>query len=170
MGGIVASAAQLDYRGRVRPLSLLLALVAGCASAPPPPAPTRPIEHINLVEPWPYPFSSAVRAGNLVYLSGQIGTRIENGGPKLVEGGVEAETRQALDNIKDTLAKAGTSLDNVVSCMVMMADMNEWPAMNKVYASYFPGPKPARSAWGATALALGARLEISCIAAMPPRK
>jgi 2-iminobutanoate/2-iminopropanoate deaminase len=124
------------------------------------------MEHINMSENWPYPFSSAVRVGNMLYLSGQMGTRIDSGAttPSLVPGGIEAETRQALDNIKAILEKSGSSLDRVVKCMVMMADMSEWPKMNVIYASYFPGPKPARSAWGANGLALGGRVEITCIA------
>ena len=125
------------------------------------------VEHINLTENWPYPFSSATRVGDVLYLSGQIGTETVNGTPKLVTGGVEAETRQALENIKAVLAKGGSSIEHVVSCMVMMAGMAEWPAMNKVYATYFPGPKPARSAWGATSLALGSRVEITCTAIVP---
>jgi 2-iminobutanoate/2-iminopropanoate deaminase len=139
--------------------SVLLALVVGCA------APKAPIEHINLTPTSPLPFSSAVRAGDLLFLSGQIGTAMEEGTPKLVAGGIDAETRQTLENIKAVLEKSGSSLDHVVSCTVMMADMAEWPAMNKVYATYFPGPKPARAAFGATGLALGARVEIACIAA-----
>jgi reactive intermediate/imine deaminase len=151
-----------------RPLPFLLAsALLGCGTeAPPPRQPAQPpaIEHVNMSETWPYPFSSAVRAGDTLYLSGQIGTRDEGGTPKLVPGGIEAETRQTLENIKAVLAKSGSSLDRVVQCSVMMADMAEWPAMNKVYASFFPGPKPARSAWGATALALNARVEITCLA------
>jgi len=130
------------------------------ASAPPPP------EFINLIEPWPFPFSSAVRAGNLLFISGQIGTRLENGAPVLVPGGLDAEARQTLDNIKAIVEKAGTSMDRVVKCSVMLADMSEWPRLNQIYASYFPGPKPARAAWGANGLALGARVEIDCIAAV----
>lgn len=117
-----------------------------------------------MVEPWPYPFSSAVRAGNLLFVSGQIGSEIVDGAPKLVSGGVEAETRQVMENIKATLAKGGSSLDRVVKCSVMMADMAEWPKMNVIYATYFPGKKPARAAWGANGLALGARVEIECTA------
>jgi enamine deaminase RidA (YjgF/YER057c/UK114 family) len=67
-----------------------------------------------------------------------------------------------MDNIRDVLEKSGSSLDRVVKCTVMMADMSEWNAMNGVYATYFPSHKPARSAFGATALALGARVEIEC--------
>jgi reactive intermediate/imine deaminase len=122
------------------------------------------IEHINLTEKASLPFSSAVRVGDLVFVSGQIGTSTEEGPRKLVPGGIEPETRQALENIKAVLAKSRSSLERVVSCNVMLADMSEWPAMNKVYVSSFPGPKPARAAWGASGLALGARVEISCIA------
>jgi len=114
----------------------------------------------------PYPFSPAVRAGEFLFLSGQIGARNENGTMKLVPGGVEAETRQTLDNIKEILTRNGSSLDRVVKCTVMIADMADWPRINTIYASYFPGPKPARSALGANGLALGARVEIECIAAV----
>lgn len=122
------------------------------------------IEFINLVEPWPYPFSSAVRVGNALVLSGQVGTRIENGAPVLVSGGIDAEARQTMENIKAIVERGGSSMDRVVKCMVMLADMSEWPRFNEIYASYFPGPKPARSAWGANGLALGARVEVTCIA------
>ena len=127
-------------------------------------APQAKPQFINMVEPWPYPFSSAVRVGNLLFLSGQIGSRVENGAPKLVAGGIEPEARQALDNIKAIVEKAGSSMDRVVKCSVMLADMAEWPKLNEIYATYFPGPKPARSAWGATGLALGARVEVECTA------
>jgi 2-iminobutanoate/2-iminopropanoate deaminase len=157
---------------RLRPLVpfALLSLLAACGGPPPappsPPAATRTpaLEHINLTADWPYPFSSAVRAGDLIFLSGQLGTKNESGGPKVVPGGIEAETRQALENIKEILDRSGSSMDHVLKCMVMLADMNEWPAMNKVYASYFPGPKPARTSWGVTGLALGGRVEMTCIA------
>ena len=121
-------------------------------------------EFINVTEPWPYPFSSAVRAGDYLFLSGQIGSEIVDGAPKLVAGGIEAETRQTMENIKTILTRAGSTLEKVVKCSVMIADMAEWPKMNAVYATYFPASKPARSAWGANGLALGARVEIECIA------
>ena len=121
-------------------------------------------EFINMTDPWPYPFSSAVKAGNFIFLSGQIGSVVENGAPVLVKGGIEPEARQALDNIKAIVTKAGSSMDRVVKCSVMLADMSEWPTFNTIYATYFPGKKPARSAWGATGLALGARVEVECIA------
>jgi len=146
---------------------LLTVAVAACTTQTVPNASTSvrtDMEHITMSDNWPYPFSSAVRVGNMLYLAGQMGTTIVNDAPKLVSGGIEAETRQALENIKAILAKAGSSMDHVVECKCMLADMADWPKMNPIYASYFPGPKPARSAWGANGLALGGRVEITCMA------
>ena len=146
---------------RPRTTVLLALACAACTHA----APAGPDpQFINMADPWPYPFSSAVRTGNLVFVSGQIGTRLESGAPVLVAGGIEPETRQTLDNIRAIVERAGTSMDRVVKCMVMLADMADWPRVNEIYATYFPGPKPARSAFGATGLALGARVEIECTA------
>lgn len=108
------------------------------------------------------PFSAAVRVGNMLYVSGQMGT-IE-GSRELAKGGIEAETRQTLANIRAILERHGSSLDRVVKCTVMMADMSEWPAMNEVYVQHFQMHLPARSAFGASALALGGRVEIECVA------
>jgi reactive intermediate/imine deaminase len=107
------------------------------------------------------PFSEAVRVRDMLYLSGQIG--IDNTG-KLVPGGIAAETRQTLENIQATLERHGSALDRVIKCLVMLADMHEWAEMNAVYVTYFPHHLPARSALGANGLALGARVEIECIA------
>jgi 2-iminobutanoate/2-iminopropanoate deaminase len=106
------------------------------------------------------PFSEAVRVGDMLYLSGQLGTL--PGTLDLGPGGVEAETRQIMANIERILEANGSRLDRVVKCTVMMADMAEWPRLNAVYVTYFPGPKPARSAFGAAGLALDARVEIEC--------
>ena len=108
------------------------------------------------------PFSSAVRVGNMLYLSGELGR--EPGTMKLVEGGIQAETRQTLENIKATLEAHGSSLGEVVKCTVFLADIAEWGAMNEVYITYFPVNPPARSALGTSGLALGARTEIECLA------
>ncbi len=108
------------------------------------------------------PFSEAVRVGNLLFLSGQIG--VIPGTLRLAEGGIAAETRQTLENIKTTLEANGSSLEQVVKCTVMLADISEWQAMNEVYVTFFPGPKPARSAFGTSGPALGARVEIECLA------
>ncbi len=107
------------------------------------------------------PFSSAVRVGNTLYLSGSLG--IIPGTMDLAEGGIQGETRQTLDNISRTLETFGSSMDKVVKCTVFLADMGEWGAMNEVYRTYFENP-PARSALGASGLALDARVEIECIA------
>ena len=109
------------------------------------------------------PFSAAVRAGGMLYLSGQMGV---DASVKLVPGGIEAETRKTMENIREVLERHGSSLDRVVKVTVMMADMAEWPAMNAIYVTYFPKHLPARSAFGASALALGGRVEIECIAAV----
>jgi reactive intermediate/imine deaminase len=96
----------------------------------------------------------------MLYLSGQIGTL--PGSMTLVEGGIQTETRQTMENIRAVLERYGSSLERVVKCTVMIADMSEWPALNEIYVEFFPGPKPARSALGANGLALGARVEIEC--------
>ena len=107
------------------------------------------------------PFSEAVRVGPMLYLSGAIG--IDAAG-SLVPGGIEAETHQALANIRSVLERHGSSMDRVVKCTAMLADMQEWAAMNRAYVEHFPANLPARSAFGTAGLALGARVEIECIA------
>ena len=110
------------------------------------------------------PFSDAVRVDNLLVLSGQLG--VDPTTFKLVEGGIEAETRQIFSNMQRILAVSGVSFDDLVKCTVMIADIAEWPLFNTLYMSYFPGHKPARSAFGANGLALGARVELECWAAL----
>jgi reactive intermediate/imine deaminase len=110
---------------------------------------------------WTLPLSAAVRAGKMLYLSEQIG--IDPAG-NLVAGGIAGETRQAMENIRLTLERCGSSLDRVVKVTVMLAAMAEWMIMNNVYVSYFPNHFPARSSLGTTGLVLGARVEIECIA------
>ncbi len=108
------------------------------------------------------PFSSAVRVGNMLYLSGQIGN--VPGTRQLADTGIAGQTRQALENIKGVLASAGSSLDRAVKCTVFLADIKDYAAMNTVYATYFPKDPPARSTVAGSGLALGARVEIECIA------
>lgn len=109
------------------------------------------------------PFTPAVQVGDIIYLAGQIGTSANAQGG-VVPGGIQAETRQTMLNIKDVLEKSGSSMEHVFKCTVFMADMQEWDAMNEVYTTFFPSHKPARSALGANGLALNARVEIECLA------
>jgi len=114
------------------------------------------------VAPANLPFSEAVRVENTVYLSGQIG--VLPGTLTLAKGGIEAETKQTMENIKITLEAHGLSMNNIVKCTVMMADMSKWSDFNKVYVTYFKDNYPARSAFGANGLAFNAEVEIECLA------
>ena len=137
-----------------------LAAFAATAIAETPPA----IEFLNSgkVTPTTLPFSEAVRVGNTLYLSGQIG--ILPGTLNLAAGGIQAEARQTLENIKTTLETHGYTMRDVVKCTVMLADIAEWATFNEVYKAYFAPPYPARSALGANGLAMGARVEVECLA------
>jgi 2-iminobutanoate/2-iminopropanoate deaminase len=109
------------------------------------------------------PFSSAVRVGDLLYLSGVIGNA--PGTLTLVDGGIGPQARAAMDNMGRVLAAAGLGFADVVKCTIMLADMGEWRAFNEVYVGYFtPGRLPARSAFGASGLALGAKVEVEALA------
>jgi reactive intermediate/imine deaminase len=127
------------------------------------------VEFLNSgkIVPANLPFSEAVRVGDTLYLSGQVG--IKPGTLELVPGGLAAESRQALENIKASLEASGYTLRDVVKCTVMLADIGEWAAFNEVYRSFFSAPYPARSAFGASGLAIGARVELECIAARGAR-
>src|SRR6185312_17158317 len=96
--------------------------------------PARDVEFFPLPPGIRLPFSEAVRVGNMLYLSGQMGTDASG---KLVPGGIEAETRQILANVRAVLERHGSSMERVVKCLVMLADMQEWPAMNAVYLQHF---------------------------------
>lgn len=108
------------------------------------------------------PFPDGVRVGDLVILSGQIGIR--PGTLELVPGGIAAESRQTFENLGLTLAAHGMSLGDIVRVQVMLADMSEWQLFNAVYLEFFPDAAPARSAFGANGLALGARVEVEAFA------
>ncbi|NVK85299.1 MAG: RidA family protein [Cytophagia bacterium] len=111
------------------------------------------------------PFSDAVRVDNMLYLSGVVG--MVPGKMELVPGGLEAEAKQVMENIKTVLEASGSSMENVVKVTVFIDDISLWSDFNKVYVEYFPGKKPARSALGAEGLALGAAVEVECIAVIP---
>jgi reactive intermediate/imine deaminase len=145
--------------------AMALGMLALVATAPAPAAPAgRPnVERIGsiVLNGKPLPFSNAVRAGDTVWLSGQIGLKPDGTLP----AGFEAQARQTMDNIGGVLKTAGLGWGDVVKCTVMLDNMSDWPAFNPIYASYFPDGKfPARSALGADGLALGALLEVECMA------
>jgi 2-iminobutanoate/2-iminopropanoate deaminase len=108
------------------------------------------------------PYSQAVQVADFVFTAGQIPLDPATG--QLVEGGIEAQTRQALTNLSAVLKAAGTSLSNVVKTTVFLADIGEFQAMNGVYAEFFGSAPPARSAVQVAALPLGARIEIEAVA------
>jgi 2-iminobutanoate/2-iminopropanoate deaminase len=108
------------------------------------------------------PFSSAVRVGNVLYLSGQIG--VLRGTRQLVDTGVVKQTQQTLENIKAVLVYAGSSMERVFKCTVFLANIRDFDAMNGVYATFFPKDPPARSTVAGSGLALGAKVEIECLA------
>lgn len=113
------------------------------------------------------PYSDAVRAGDLLFLSGTVGQA--PGTRQVVAGGTAAETRQALENIKKNLEAHGSSLDRVAKCTVMLVDIADFETMNQVYREYFPANKPVRTTFAVAGLPLGARVEIECIAVVGRR-
>lgn len=149
---------------RIAPLALaaVALALAGCASAPS----ATPVHYPS--SPATLPFSEAVRDGDLLFVSGQIGN--PPGKLELVPGGLRAEAAQALENIRAIVERHGSSMTQVVKCTVFLADMKEWGDFNEVYRKAFPGKLPARSALGANGLALGARVEVECIAHVPQEK
>jgi 2-iminobutanoate/2-iminopropanoate deaminase len=116
------------------------------------------------IETLQLPFSEAVRVEDTLYLSGQLGNT--PGTHKLIDGGISTETRQTLENISATLERHGSSLEQLVKCTIYLADINEWPQMNEVYKTFFTEHYPARSTVAGSGLALGARVEMECIAAL----
>jgi reactive intermediate/imine deaminase len=144
------------------PLLALLACASGCPQAAGPDVHFDRSPETAAAE---LPFSDAVRVGELLFVSGQLGIR--PGTTELVPGGIEAETRQCLENVRAILERNGSGLDRVVKCTAFLADMDEWARMNAAYRSYFPQALPARSALGVGGgLAFDARIELECIAAV----
>ena len=109
-----------------------------------------------------YPFSDATVVNGMIYLSGAIGTLPDG---SLISGGIAAETKQTMMNIKNRLEKMGGSMDDIFKCTCMLADIKDWPLMSQEYKKFFnPDKLPARSAFAGSGLALGAKLEIECMA------
>lgn len=121
-------------------------------------------EYLDSGEVFPdgLPLSEAVRVGDTLYLSGQVG--IVPGTMNLAPGGLGGETRQTMENIKTTLEAHGYSMNDLVKCLVMLADVSQWATFNEIYKTYFDERYPARSAFGANGLAIGAQVEVECIA------
>jgi len=125
------------------------------------------IEHYTMPEnrPMNLPFSEAVRAGNTIYLAGQIG--VPPGGKAVVPGGIEPESKQTLTNIGLVLSHFNLTFENVIRCQVMLADISDWPKFNAVYKTFVKAPYPARSAFAGSGLAFNAKVEVECIAVIP---
>src|SRR5262245_39468312 len=136
-------------------------IAQGQAQEPQKKSDSRPqVQYLTLDPNSTLPFSDAVRVGDWLILSGKVGT---DSSGTLVSGGIKAETKQTMENLKRVLEAYGASFDDVVKCTVMLADMKEWSEMNEIYRTYFKKNRlPARSALGANGLALGARVEIEC--------
>lgn len=118
--------------------------------------------HTDRVPPARVPLSQAIRAGEWVFVSGQLGNDPRTG--RLAEGGIGPETRQVLENLKSVLGAAGTSLDRVVKVTIYMADLDELMAMNAVFNEYFPTAPPARTTFECSRLVGQARVEIEATA------
>lgn len=144
--------------------SLLALLSAGCTASPD--FHPSPVFHPSPDEARrALPFSESVEAGGFLFLAGAIGTA--PGTFELVPGGIEAETRATMENLRLALERRGCTFADVVKASVFLVDMAEWPKFNEIYATYFDGRYPARSALGAAALARGARVEVEFIAKLP---
>lgn len=114
------------------------------------------------------PYSQAIRTENLIFTAGQIG--LDPATMEIVQGGVEAETRQALTNLKHVLESADSGLNFVVKTLVFLQDMNDFAKMNAVYSEFFPENHPARSTVQVAGLPKGALVEIECIALLSPTR
>jgi len=108
------------------------------------------------------PYSPAVEAGNMLFVSGQIALDPSTG--KLIEGGFEEQTRQTLSNLKAVIERAGYKLEDVVRCTVLLTDINNYTPMNRIYMEFFPSDPPARMAFAVRDLPMGALIEIDAIA------
>jgi 2-iminobutanoate/2-iminopropanoate deaminase len=143
-------------------ISFLVALCASPLAAQLPQGAASTKQVFNAPNARPGVLSAAVKVGDILYVSGQLGT---NAGA-LAEGGIQGQTRQALENVKSALALAGGTMEDVAKCTVFLADVKDFQAMNQVYREFFPTNPPARSTVAVAGLVLaGAVVEIECIAA-----
>ena len=134
--------------------------------ARPAPAAVSPVEIATTAAPEAIgPYSQAVRVGSTLYLSGQIGLDPETG--QLVEGGIEAETRQVMENLRAVLEAAGSDFGHVVQSQVFLADLEDFAVMNEIYAGFLAEPAPARATVQAARLPRDARIEIMMTAVIP---
>ena len=124
----------------------------------------RRVVHTDRVPPARVPLSQAIRMGDWVFASGQLG--IDPGTGRLIEGGISAETRQVCENLKAVLEAAGSSMEKVAKVTIYLADLGELMAMNQVFSQYFPVDPPARTTFQAAGLVGGARVEIEAIAGL----
>lgn len=145
---------------RLACLLSVVGYVSGCASQP------ASIEYFRNPSAQ-LPFSTAVRVGDVIYLSGQIGATADGRVPE----DFTEQSRVVMDNVTAAAKQAGVGMDSVFKCTVMIRDMARWGDFNKVYVTYFAQDRlPARSAFGAGGLAMGAQLEVECLAVAPPRR
>ncbi len=144
---------------------MLLAVLTAASAAPAGPAAGPEFFPMPATGGAPLPFSESVRAGDTLYISGQVG--VVPGTLNLVPGGIGPETHRVMDNIKAIVERRGGSMEQLVKCTVFLADIEEWPAFNEVYRDYFKANPPARSAFATSGLALNARVEVECIAFVP---
>ncbi|CAH9138835.1 unnamed protein product [Cuscuta epithymum] len=110
------------------------------------------------------PYSQAIKANNLLFVSGVLGLVPETG--KFVSDSVEDQTEQVLKNMGEILKAGGVSYSNVVKTTILLADLKDFKAVNEIYAKYFPAPAPARATYQVAALPMNARIEIECVAAL----
>jgi 2-iminobutanoate/2-iminopropanoate deaminase len=108
------------------------------------------------------PYSQAVCAGNMVFISGQLGIDPKTG--QLVDGGIESQTQQAIENVKSILSVEALAMKNIVQVQVFLADIKDFAAMNEIYAKYFTPPYPSRAAFQVAALPKGGLIEIMVVA------
>ncbi|KAF0908761.1 hypothetical protein E2562_028579 [Oryza meyeriana var. granulata] len=148
--------ASFSFTGRFRPVSASLSTAAAAVKK----------EAIQ-TEKAPAalgPYSQAIKANNMVFVSGVLGLNPETG--KFVSESVEEQTEQVMKNMGEILKASGASYSSVVKTTIMLADLQDFKKVNEIYAKYFPAPAPARSTYQVAALPLNARIEIECIAAL----